>query len=47
MWFMALTGVDIADNTYADFEVEVSAEEVALAKSIARKTMLENGFTIQ
>lgn len=47
MWFMALTGVDIADNTYADFDVEVSAEEVALAKSIARQTMLDNGFTIQ
>ena len=47
MWFMALTGVDITDNTYADFDAPVSAEEMALAKSIARKTLLDNGFTLQ
>ena len=47
MWFMALTGIDIADNTYADFDVPVTDGEVALAKSIARTTLIENGFAIQ
>lgn len=47
MWFMALTGIDILDNSFADFDAPVTDGEVALAKNIARETLLENGFALR
>ncbi len=47
LWFMAITGIDIIDNTFADFDVPVSDEEISLAKEIARQTLLDNGFMLK
>ena len=34
-WYQALTGRDIADNSFANFDVPVTAEEIAIAKKAA------------
>lgn len=34
LWFRMLTGKSVAENTYADFDEPVSAEEMALAKRL-------------
>ena len=34
LWFRMLTGKSVAENTYADFDEPVSAEEIALAKKL-------------
>lgn len=33
LWYHSLCGVDITENTFSDFDVPVTAEEVALVKS--------------
>ena len=41
LWYTCLTGKDVADNTFCDFDAEVTAEEIAIAKkcvaAVARK----------
>ena len=32
LWYKVLTGNDIADNNFADFDEEVSPEQIAIAK---------------
>ena len=34
LWFRMLTGKSVAENTYADFDEPISAEEIALAKKL-------------
>ena len=47
VWFMVLCGKDIAENSFRDFDVEVSEEQVALAQKIAKEAVLENGYTVE
>ncbi len=47
VWFMVLYGIDITGNTYRDFDVEVTEEEVLLAQGLAREAVLENGFLLK
>ncbi len=47
VWFMVLYGIDITGNTYRDFDVEVTEEEVLLAQELAREAVLENGFLLK
>ena len=47
VWFMALCGKDIEGNTFRDFDVEVSEEQVALAQRLAKEAVLENGYTVK
>lgn len=46
VWFMTLFGKDIEDNTFDDLDVAVSADEIAMAKEIAREAVLENGIEL-
>lgn len=46
LWFMLLYGRDISGNTFRDFDVEVSDEDIALAQRFAREAALENGFSL-
>lgn len=32
IWYRVLTGNDVTNNTFADFDEEVSAEQMAIAK---------------
>ena len=34
LWFRMLTGKSVSENTYADFDEPISAEEIALAKKL-------------
>ena len=34
LWFRMLTGKSVAENTFCDFDEEISAEEIALAKRL-------------
>ena len=34
LWFRMLTGKSVSENTYADFDEPISAEEIALAKNL-------------
>lgn len=36
LWFTMLTGVDIEDNSFCDFDVPITEEEVAIAKKCAK-----------
>jgi len=47
VWFMTLCGKDIEGNSFRDFDVEVSEEQVALAQKIAREAVLKNGYTLR
>lgn len=47
LWFMVFFGRDIEGNSFRDFDVEVSEEEVMLAQKIARETLLEKGFSLR
>ena len=42
LWFLALFQTDVQGNTFADFDVEVTEEEVILAQRLAKETALEN-----
>lgn len=42
VWYMMFTGHDISGNTFRDFDVEVSEEEVMLAQRIAREVVLNS-----
>lgn len=44
LWFMVLTGESVEDNSYRDFDAQVTEEEAALAKRIATETAKEAGF---
>ena len=44
LWFMALTGKPVDTVDYHDFDVEVTDEQIALAKRIATETAKEAGF---
>ena len=46
VWFMALCSKDIDGNSFRDFDVEVTEEQVALAQKIAKEVVLNNGYTI-
>lgn len=39
LWFMMIFGRDVAENTFCDFDVEVTDEEVALAKRFAEEAL--------
>ena len=41
MWFMALFGKSIDGNTYRDFDVEVTEEQVLMAQTFAKEALLE------
>ena len=45
VWFMTLCGKDIEGNSFRDFDVEVTEEQVALAQKIAKEVVLNNGST--
>ncbi len=47
IWFMALTGRDVEGNHFADLDVPVSEEQLALARRIARETLLAEGFSLK
>ena len=32
LWYKALTGRDVADNTFAEFDAEIPAEHIEIAK---------------
>jgi hypothetical protein len=42
LWFLLLFQIDVQGNTFADFDVEVSEEEIALAQRFAKEAALEN-----
>lgn len=37
IWYKALTGNDVMENTFRDFDEEVSAEQIAIAKKCVQK----------
>lgn len=39
LWYMVFTGLDVAGNTFRDFDVQVPEEEVLLAQRIAREVL--------
>ena len=41
MWFMALFGKSIDGNSYRDFDVEVTEEQVLMAQTFAKEALLE------
>lgn len=45
--FNVFFGEDATGNTYRDFDVEVTDEEIALAQRIARECALEAGFELK
>lgn len=47
VWYMVFFGKNIAGNTYRDFDVEVSEEDVALAQKLATEAVLENGYKLK
>ena len=47
VWFMVLYGMDVTGNTFRDFDVAVTEEEVLLAQRLAREAVLENGFELK
>lgn len=47
VWFMVFFGKDIEGNSFRDFDIEVSEDEVKLAQSIAKQTVLENGYLLK
>ena len=46
VWFMTLCGKDIEGNTFRDFDVDVTEDQVDLAQKIAKEVVLNNGYTI-
>lgn len=46
VWFMTLCGKDIDGNTFRDFDVEVTEDQVALAQKIAKEVVLNNGYEL-
>jgi len=47
LWFMVFFGRDVEGNTFRDFDVAVSEEQVLLAQKLAREAVLENGYSLQ
>ena len=47
VWFMTLTGKDIEDNDFDDFDVDMTLDEIMLAREIARETIIENGLELE
>lgn len=47
MWYMVFTGKSIAGNSFRDFDITVTEEQIALVQSIATETLLEAGFEIK
>ncbi len=41
IWYMTLTGNNVEDNTFADFDEKVTAEEIAIAKKCAKEVFEE------
>ena len=39
LWYAVLTGKAVAENTFCDFDAEVSAEEIAIAKKCVSKVL--------
>lgn len=44
IWYKALTGNDVMGNTFSDFDEEIPAEEIALAKKCVTQIAKEYGF---
>ena len=47
LWFHVFCGKSLQGNTYRDFDVEVTEEEVALAQQIALEVARDAGFEIE
>lgn len=47
VWYMVLFGKKVDENTYRDFDVEVTDEEIALAKKLATEAVLEEGYKLK
>lgn len=46
LWFMALTGRDITDNSFRDLDEPAQDEQLLTARRIARETLLDAGLII-
>lgn len=46
LWYMAFTGKDIAGNTFRDFDVPTTEEQVALAQKTAASTYARYGIAV-
>ena len=44
LWYMTFFGRDVTDDTFRDFDTEVTEEQVDLARKIARECAIESGF---
>lgn len=47
VWFMTLVGKDVEGNRFDDFDVDMTADEIMLARDIAREAVLENGYELE
>lgn len=47
VWYMVIFGKKVDGNTFNDFDVTVTDEEVALAKKLATEAVLEEGYLLR
>ena len=44
LWYAVITGNDAMDNTFSDFDEEIPAEEIAIAKNCVKELCKKYGF---
>lgn len=47
VWYTVLFGKKVDENTYRDFDVDVTDEEIELAKKLATEAVIEAGYKLK
>ena len=47
LWFNVFFGEDLSENSFRDFDVEVTEDEIDLARRIARECAIDAGFEVK